>query len=389
MRFLMIASGYPPARSAGLERGCQRLSAALVRRGHAVIVLTLASTDLAPDAVEPDGVRVLRALKPLALGPLWGLDLMRQVRSWAMRLAGEWDFALCHKLYLHSAALAAAGRRIGKPTGSLLVNAGPFSDIKLLREHRFGEWLLRESLRDQHIFALSADSVAELASEGVSDATVRRYRYFVDLARFTPAPAASPPEFLYIGRFHPQKNIPGLIDAFEILHRIHPQARLRLVGDGPTADALLARIAASPARDAIKREAWTAAPEVALQKALAVVTATHAEGLSNVLVETIACGTPAITTDVSGARDVLFPESAPPRPLAPGAYARGRGGLLVPCADPAALAAAMGAVLTDGTLRFALASEARARASLHYSEESCVGDFLTSVNEILTGRARP
>src|SRR5690606_10384011 len=111
----------------------------------------------------------------------------------------------------------------------------------------------------------------------------------------------------------------------------------------------------------------------------AVVTASNAEGLSNVLVETLACGTVAITTDVSGARDALDPDCAMPDPIPSGQFAEGLGGLVVPIGDRDALARGMEAVLVDAEMRRRLARAARARAESAYSAAACTADFLRAV----------
>jgi len=81
----MVSAGYPPVARAGLEYGCQRLSVALVRRGHRVIVLTSTAPGL-PRRRDEDGVEVLRLLSPIPFGPLWGWTYRWQVRRWLRRL---------------------------------------------------------------------------------------------------------------------------------------------------------------------------------------------------------------------------------------------------------------------------------------------------------------
>lgn len=379
MRFLMVVSGYPPAKSAGMERGAQRLATALVRRGHPVLVLTAASPGQ-PEIIKEEGVVVHRALRPWAIGALWGLTYMEQVRRHALRLRPQWDFLLAHKLDLHSVVLPGIARRTGRPCATLLVNAGLHSDLARLRQHRGGGWLLAQALRCPRFFALSRQSEEELRAAGVAPERIGRYRYFVDTAAFAPGTEPrSASEFVFVGRFHTQKNLPLLLRAFEAVHARHPQARLRLVGKGPEEETLRDLHAASPARDAIRIEGWTADPAALYRSALAVVTASNAEGLSNVLVEAIACGAPVLTTDVSGARDVLDPGGVFPAELAPGRASEGEAGLLAPVGDGEALAHGMARLLTEPALRDSLAERARARALAAYTEEACVAEFLRQV----------
>lgn len=308
LRFLMVISAYPPQKNAGMEQGCRRLSRALARRGHQVTVLT--QTGGAPARVEEEepNLKVCRVVEPIALGPLWGVTYMTQMRRWGARLAGEWDFCLCHKLYLHSAAFQSLCRNMGRIYTNLLVNTAPFGDIGFLRQHKGGALLLRKALDADGFFTLSDQSRSELLDEGVSAGKLFPYRYFADLSRF--APAAEEPkdrEFLFIGRFHEQKNLPLLLEAFADLWSLHPGARLRLVGKGPEDNYIRTLARESPAAEAIRIEEWTDDPVKAYHDAWAVVSSSNSEGLSNVMVEAISCGVPVITTDVSGARDALDP----------------------------------------------------------------------------------
>jgi glycosyltransferase involved in cell wall biosynthesis len=68
------------------------------------------------------------------------------------------------------------------------------------------------------------------------------------------------------------------------------------------------------------------------------------DGLPTVLLEAMALGTPCVATPVTGIPEVVQD---------------GRTGLLVPPADPVRLAAALGRLLDDATLRTRLAEQAR------------------------------
>ncbi|MFP3344870.1 glycosyltransferase, partial [Halomonas sp. SIMBA_159] len=57
------------------------------------------------------------------------------------------------------------------------------------------------------------------------------------------ARAGNPPVFLYVGRLSEEKGIGTLIEAFAGLRKRIPAAQLRIVGTGPMADALHAKVA--------------------------------------------------------------------------------------------------------------------------------------------------
>ena len=102
------------------------------------------------------------------------------------------------------------------------------------------------------------------------------------------------------------------IEALALLKEEHPDARLLLVGQGEE-EARLTRLAAE--RGVEDRVHLTGAVDhnllpVILSAADAMVLPTANEGLANAWVEALACGTPVVTCDVGGARELLKTEAA-------------------------------------------------------------------------------
>ncbi|SDH06203.1 Glycosyltransferase involved in cell wall bisynthesis [Nitrosomonas sp. Nm132] len=141
----------------------------------------------------------------------------------------------------------------------------------------------------------------------------------------------APPVVLAVGKLKRQKDYPTLVRAFARV-RAHREVRLVILGEGEErarlerliknlgveADAYLPGFVENPF-------AWMARVSV-------FVLASAWEGLSNVLLEALACGCTVVSTDCpSGPREIL----------ADGAF-----GHLVPVGDDAALAAAIAAALS-------------------------------------------
>lgn len=144
-----------------------------------------------------------------------------------------------------------------------------------------------------------------------------------------PAPVAGgPPRLVAIGRFSEQKGHPVLVAAMARLVRDHPQAHLRLVGDGPLRGEIEAEIARLGLRGNVTLTGWLSEAGVReeLARAQALVMASFAEGLPVVIMEAMAAGRPVIATQVAGIPELVRP---------------GRTGWLVPPGDAEALAAAM------------------------------------------------
>lgn len=189
--------------------------------------------------------------------------------------------------------------------------------------------------------ALSGQLERYLMDEvGANRQHVTRICNGVDTVRFQPAgTTARPPGWPFppdvsvfgtVGRLQPVKAQVDLVRAFAALRARYPveaaSARLVIVGDGPERAAIQAAI-----RDAdLDGHVWlpgARADVAACMQAMNVfVLPSLTEGISNTILEAMACGVPVIATDVGGNPELVE---------------AGRTGLLVSPGEPAALADAM------------------------------------------------
>lgn len=148
------------------------------------------------------------------------------------------------------------------------------------------------------------------------------------LAAETPAGLPREPYILHVGRFVPQKRHDLLFDAWRLAALPH-----KLVLLTPPSPALDALIAAAGLAGSVIVAGFQQNPHPWMRGADALVLCSDHEGLPNVLIEALICGTRIVSTDCpSGPREIMT-----------GALAR----FLVPAGDAPALAA---------TLRAAVAS---------------------------------
>lgn len=202
----------------------------------------------------------------------------------------------------------------------------------------------------QRFIALSRELERYLISAvGIAARKVTRIYNGVDTTRFhATGQNALPPTirtadsivFGTVGRMHGVKDQLNLCRAFATLCHDRPDlaARLRLVlvGDGPL------RAQAASALDAAGLADRTWLPgsrdDVAqiMQGLDVFVLPSLAEGISNTILEAMACGLPVVATNVGGNAELVD---------------EGRTGTLVPAADPVALAAAMAIYADSPALR--------------------------------------
>ena len=128
------------------------------------------------------------------------------------------------------------------------------------------------------------------------------------------------------GRLKPQKNFSLLLRSFA---RVYQQrsARLIIFGEGEQRKALEDLIKSLDIDENVSLPGFTANPYAAFSHASLFVLSSDWEGLSNVIIEAMACGCPVVSTDCpSGPSEILE---------------QGRYGELVPVNDSKALAEAI------------------------------------------------
>jgi phosphatidyl-myo-inositol alpha-mannosyltransferase len=175
----------------------------------------------------------------------------------------------------------------------------------------------------------------------------------VDVGRFAHpgAPARGLPagrKILWVNRLDPQKGFRFMLEAFERLPPDLDDVHLVVAGDGRDREVL--RSLPASVRPRVLHLGTVAHDLLPAYHAAADVFASAAVGQESfgiVLVEAMAAGLPVVCTDIPGYREVVRD---------------GVEGLLVPPNDPAALAHAIGRILSGPALASAFAAAGRARA---------------------------
>lgn len=142
--------------------------------------------------------------------------------------------------------------------------------------------------------------------------------------------AARPPHVLYLGRFHPDKDVGTLLKAFSLVR--HPEARLILAGDGaerPTYEAIATSLGIRETCDFV---GYLANPGEVLGKARVFAFSSIRESFGNVVAEALCYGLPVVTTASEGPSEIVE---------------HGRYGTVVAVGDAEALAAGIDAALAD------------------------------------------
>lgn len=195
---------------------------------------------------------------------------------------------------------------------------------------------------------------------GDATRTLVRIHNGIDLDVFSASrPLVRPRVVVGVGRLVEKKGFAHLLDAVALLRDRGQAVRLDLVGGGTEEPALRDRAAGlgltdlvtfhgpltqAETREVIRGGAVLAAPCV-------VGADGNRDGLPTVILESLALGTPVVATPVTGIPEAII---------------HGRTGLLVPEADPVALADALESLLGDPERRCELAEAGRRHVEAHF-----------------------
>jgi glycosyltransferase involved in cell wall biosynthesis len=174
-----------------------------------------------------------------------------------------------------------------------------------------------------------------------------------------------------IGRLVPQKAMHVLIDATPALLGAHPDLRVLIVGDGPLRADLEAQAARLGVAHAVRFAGYQEDVVSAYAAMDVFVLPSRDEGFGLVFLEAMAIGVPVVGTRVIGSEDAVDD---------------GVTGLLVPYADPAALAAAVRGILESPDLSRRLRETASERVRRVYSREQCAARVEELYRELLVAR---
>lgn len=140
----------------------------------------------------------------------------------------------------------------------------------------------------------------------------------------------------YAARFEvAQKRQDLMIDAFALVHKLHPEYTLRFYGDGPDEAAMKQYVVDMGLENAVEFHGSTQSVLGEVAKAKVFVLSSDYEGIPNSLLEAMSIGMPCISTDCSPGGAKMLIDS-------------GKNGIIVPRGDKYALSEAICQMIEDG-----------------------------------------
>lgn len=367
MRVVMLNYGHlvpdPAAPEiGGAARQCLKLSAALVRQGVEVTILTNRRAWRAPASRTLEGVRVIQLNAAHAFFERPGL---RRFGRWAFMLRTlahlarhreDYDVIHAHSALITGFVAVLAGRWLGRKSVIKVMNSGVRNDIVRFRQDRTlpgARWMADYLIHCDRVITLNPLAYAELLELGYRPEQIARIPNGVEVHHLTPKTdytARGPVRVMYAGRLEAIKGLEGLVAAFGRLPTTIP-CELVLYGKGPLRERLAQQITALGLTGRVRLAGEVMEITAELLAADVFVLPSRAEGISNALLEAMAVGLPCLASAIPG--NALLIQSE-------------HNGLLTPPDDEAALAAALGRLVQAPDLRARLGRAARATVAQEF-----------------------
>ena len=222
-----------------------------------------------------------------------------------------------------------------------------------LRQHLAPPWAILRRLLYRFADRVTANSYGAL--EAMAAYVPRRKLAFVPNPLRQPSSGQvvtfTAPTFLSVGRLVHQKGMDILLKAFQSVAAEIPEWRLVIVGDGPLRCDLKAQARSLGIDGRVDWVGRVIDPFPYFHAAEVMVLPSRFEGTPNALLEAMSCGLAAVVTDGSpGPLEIVQNEVT---------------GLVVPVEDTSSLAAALGRMAKDPTLRARLGKAGRERMNVY------------------------
>ena len=174
-----------------------------------------------------------------------------------------------------------------------------------------------------------------------------------------------------VSKLRYEKGTDVLLQAWHLVQKQMPEARLVIVGSGPLQRQQEMLADALNIRQSVEFAGLQSDVPAQLHRGMIAVLPSRWEGMPNALLEAMASGCACVATRVSGSEDLIQ---------------NGINGLLVTPEDYSGLAEALLTLLKDPTLAKKYGAAARASIEQHYTLEHILDMYIDTYRELVQGR---
>lgn len=371
MKLLLLSSLYPPVRG-GAELQAQNLANHCADLGVSVTVLTQPQPD-APGEEVVNGVRIVRRLEGIHLGPVWGLSYIASSYRWLRRLVDSQTVIHNQQVSLHSWPSQRIATTRNIPLILRFAGSGQSGDLARLRSVRYGSLMIPALCKADRFIVLSNVLRDEVVAAGFPADRVRYRPNGVDASHFHAEGRSRPGygdrtfQLLFVGRLDQHKGVDLLLHALAAINA-GSDWMLSVYGDGPSMDRLLKLSNELGLKTRVHFKGHSEDMATIYRSADMLVLPSLHEGMPNVVLEAMASGLPILATDIGGSRELL-------QDWAPD--------WLVKSADVDALKLALERAIHHRELLPKLGAEARRQVELHYSYSALTAEYMADCEQLL------
>jgi glycosyltransferase involved in cell wall biosynthesis len=244
----------------------------------------------------------------------------------------------------------------------------------VLSMNKFIRSIMYRLLKDVHavLLVLSTQMLRCLKEHNLDLPGTRVIPNGVDIVRFQPPSSNLTNEewaktVVCVSKLRYEKGTDVLLQAWHLVQKQMPDARLIIVGSGPLQGQQEMLADALHIRQSVEFAGLQSDVPAQLHRGMIAVLPSRWEGMPNALLEAMATGCACVATRVSGSEDLIQ---------------SGVNGLLVPPEDYSGLAEALLALLKDPTLAKKYGAAARASIEQHYTLEHILDMYIDLYREL-------
>jgi len=353
----------------------------LAQRGHQVhVAVSLQSIrGEVPANLHLHQVQTRTKAFPTLVPPANRVEFALRAGALYRRVRREYGVDVVHQLnpVVFGVALGAGIRNVPLVMGPIPPAWPPGAEFQVTWKRRLIEAVRSPMLRlqfSQATYVLPTSSVVleQLGNDVLPPRKARMLPYGVDHEVFCPAQDTglpAEPTVLFLANLWRRKGIFTLLDAFETVSRVMPNARLLIAGQGSDKDEVYATAARHPGGDRITLLGSVARPQVpeVLRNCTVFCLPSFGEPFGMSVLEAMSCGRAVVATNAGGLPDMVSPD----------------GSILVQPGDAAALGQALLKVLSDPQLAKSMGDANRQR-TLEYFTWPAILDRLENIySEVL------
>lgn len=306
------------------------------------------------DAADHHDGLTYRAVPSFGFRPV-GLGLMLVVALEEV-LRNDYDGVVSFSLFPHGCIALLAGRLAGLPVHLGIL--GIDLDVHARSSYR---WIVRLLLRQFDAISVPGTTHRrQLESIGIGPQRTVVLANAIDTDRFTPAATEGRTyDFLWVGRFGPEKDPMSFVDALARLRAMGRSFRAVMLGDGPLVEDVGRALRDRDLTDVVDRPGWVDDPLPFYRRSKVFVLTSRRDALPLTLIEAMATGVAPVVPRVGNVTDVVED---------------GQTGVVLDDPDPGSVAASLSRLHRDDGLRERLAANAT-RVGERYSYDAARDDW--------------